>query len=172
MAKIPKLRVISDPDEIRPQKRVPELLRVPADKPVTGVLLVNAPFELPTHFDGSHTVICPGEDTCEIHALRQLRMYYLVAIIDRNSNGVSWYQLSDRAGLALMQQLREMEKPCYGTTVKIGRERKTMSAPIVVAVDPWAVTRGRIPKPMEPSETLERVFNSPKLGGKPNLKPL
>lgn len=166
MARIPRLKAVSSADEIRPVKRVPELVRVPADKPLVGVILCNAPFHMPTHFDGTHTVLCAGDGECEQCAHRALRNYYLVALLDRNSSTVSWVQLSDHACTALLRQIREMERSFFGTVVKIGRERKHMQAPITVAVDQWATVTGRLPKPIDPQETLERVFNSPKVTGK------
>jgi len=171
MAKIPKLKAVSSFDEIRPQKRVPELIRVPADKPITGVVLCEAPFHMPTHFDGKRTVICSGESSCEHCGKRAIRDYYLIAIHDRNSGVTSWVQLSDHAAAMLLRQLRELERELFGVVVKVGRERKHMQAPITVAIDQWANVSGKLPKPIDPQETLERVFNSTKLSGdKPNKR--
>jgi hypothetical protein len=160
MSKLPKLRQVSSADQIKPQRKVPELIRVPADKPIVGVLLVTAPYEMPTHWTGSRTVICPGPAQCEHCPHKGIKMYYLVAILDKNSNVTSWVELTEMAGLSLMQQLTELQKACYGSVVRIGRERKTMKSPITVAIDQWARVADRLPKPMEPTETLERVFNA------------
>jgi len=165
MAKIPRLRPVLSTDDITPQKRVPELIRVPAAKALTGILVCDSPFYMPTHFDGKFTVLCPGIDTCQLHTVRALRDYYLIALCDKNSGVVSWVQLSDHAAASLMRQIRDLERGFYGTCIKVGRERPHMQAPITVSVDQWANVSGRLRDPMTPEETLERVFNSPKVNG-------
>jgi hypothetical protein len=170
MGKIPRLRAVSPRDEIRVEKKVPELLRVPWDKPLTGICLCTTLFEFPTHFDGEHTVICPGELTCELHTVRPLRVYYLLALLDRNTGVRAWYQLPDRAANALLQELREKEMLLLGSTITIGRERKSQKAPVRVSIDPYAKTPDLRGKPLDPQETIERVFSSPKLARKANLK--
>jgi len=170
MAKIPRLRPVTDPAEIQPQKRVAELIRVPADKPLCGVLVSAAPFHMPTHWTGSRTVICAGQGACEHCPHRGIKDYYLIALLDKLSGVVSWVELTEYAATSLLSQIREAQRPFHGTVVKIQRERKTMKAPIKVAVDLYANVHGRLPKPVEPTETLERVFNSQRSTTKPQLK--
>lgn len=162
MAFIPLLRPVSDPADIQPQKRVPELIRVPADKPLCGVLVCTAPFHMPTHWTGERTVICGGPNACEHCPHRGIKDYYLVALLDKLSGVVSWIELTEYAASSLLHQLQQAQRPFHGSVVKIQRERKTMKAPITVAVDLYANVHGRLPQPLEPSETLERVFNSPR----------
>jgi hypothetical protein len=172
MAKIPKLRTITDPSEIQPRKKVPELIRVPGDKPLRGILCCNGPVHLPTHWTGSRTVICEGQGACEHCPHKGIKDYYLVALMDKITGVVSWVELTENAAQSLLCQLREFERSFYGALVQIGRERKTMSAPIVVAVDLNSQVSGRLPKPMDPTETLERVFNSTRSTGVPARKPV
>lgn len=170
MAKIPSLKLVADPAQIKPQKKLPELIRVPCDKPLKGILCCNGPFHMPTHWTGSRTVICTGEGQCEHCPHRGIKDYYLVALLDKNTGNVSWVELTEGAALDLLNQLRELEHTFYGAIVHIGRERKTMKAPITVSVDINSRVSGRLRAPMEPSETLERVFNSPKSHGRAKLK--
>jgi len=163
MSKIPKLRPVFSADEIQPQKRVAELVRVPADRSINAIVLCECLYEMPTHFDGQRTVLCSGEGHCEHCAHRAMRMYYLIASLDITTNTIVWVQLSQLAGESLLRQARQLERPLYGLKVTIGRVRKKKEAPITVDIDLYATVSDRLPKPMEPSETLERVFNSPKL---------
>ena len=169
MARIPRLKAVSVHDEIRVEKRVPELLRVPWEKPVSGIALCNTLFEFPTHFDGQRTCICPGKETCDLCGLRPLRVYFLIALHDRNSGRVVWYQLTDRAADQLHRQLRESQKALFGSLVKIGREKKTPKSAVWVELDIYASPHGKLPKPLDPTETIERVFTSPKLARKAGL---
>jgi len=107
---------------------------------------------------------------CEHCPHRGIKDYYLVALLDRNSGNVSWVELTEGAALDLLNQLRELEHEFYGAVVRIARERKTMKAPITVSIDINSKVHGRLRAPMEPSETLERVFNSPKSSSKARLK--
>jgi len=170
MAKIPRLKAVSIHTEIKVQKRVPDLLRVPWEKPVIGIALCNSLFDFPTHYDGQFTRICPGEGECDLCGKRDLRQYYLIAVLDRNSGKLAWYQLTDRAAESLHRQLRDSEKALYGSIVKLGREKKTAKSAVVVELDLYSAPHGRIPKAVEPHETIERVFSSPKLALKAGLK--
>jgi len=172
MSKIPRLRTVSQPCDIQPVKRVPELIRVPADRTISAILLCTELTELPTHYNGTHTVICDGDGRCTLCAHRALRVYYLAGILDKHSNEVFWVQLSELAGRSLLEQARELQRPLFGLCVKISRVRKKKEAPITVEVDPYARVPDLNRKPIEPSETLERVFNSPKLNGKNRNKPV
>lgn len=170
MAKIPKLKPVSVHSEIKVQKRVPDLLRVPWEKPITGIALCNSLFDFPTHYDGEFTRICAGEGECELCGVRPMRQYYLLAVLDRNSGKLAWFQLTDRAAESLHRQLRDSEKALYGSIVKIGREKKSPKSAVYVELDLYSTPHGRIPKPVDPQETIERVFNSPKLARKAGLK--
>jgi len=172
MAVIPRLAQVSAEADITPQKRVPELIRVPADRAIKAIILSESLFRLPTHYDGAHTVICAGELGCDLCAHRALRVYYLVAVLDTHSGVISWCQLSELAAKSMLRQCREAERGLYGTIFTIGRERPKKQAPITVALDRYATVNSRVPKAMEPSETLERVFNSPKLNGKHRREPV
>jgi hypothetical protein len=170
MAKIPRLKMVADPAQIQPQKKLPELIRVPAEKPLKGILVCAAPFHMPTHWTGSRTILCGGEGQCEHCPHIGTKHYYLIALLDRNSGTITWVELTEHAALDLLNQLRELEREFYGSLICITRERKTMKAPIHVSVDINSKVHGRLPKPMDPEETLERVFNSPKSRGNGRVK--
>jgi len=172
MAKIPRLKAVADPTQIRPQKKVPELIRVPADKPLRGILCCTAPFHMPTHWTGSRTVICTGPEDCEHCPHRGIKDYYLVALMDKITGIISWVELTEHAASSLLLQLRQLEVIFHGAIVQIGRERKTMSAPITVSVDCNSRVSSRLPKPLDPQETLERVFNSSRSTSNGKPKPV
>jgi len=172
MARIPTLRPVSHTDEIVVQKKVPELLRVPCERPVIGIALCNTLFALPTHYNGERTSICTGPEECKECGHRALRVYYLLALYDRNTAITAWFQLPDRAAHSLLEQLRQAEKALYGSILQLSRERKTMKAPVRVALDVYSAVSGRLPKPMDPTETLERVFSEKKTTRKKATKAL
>ena len=172
MPKLPRLNCVTDRKVIVVEKRVPELRRVPADKPVQGILVCTGPYHMPTHWVGNRTQICAGEGQCEHCPHVGIKHYFLVALLDKHNGEIAWYALTDQAADSLLYQMEQLQRPFFGSLVRLGRERKTMKAPQTVTVDSYSSVQGRLPKPQEPTETLERVFNSPRSGRKAPAKVL
>jgi hypothetical protein len=160
MEEFPTLRMTLSADEIAVPKRVPELIRVPAFPALHGIVLAKGLFEMPTHYNGSLTRLCVGPETCSLCKDHELRIYHLLALLNRNDGTVSWVQLTPDPARSLLQQIREAQRPLYGSTVKVGRVRKHISAPIYATLDPYANAHGNLPKPVDPSETIARCFGS------------
>jgi hypothetical protein len=170
MRKIPRLAPVTSLDDVPAEKKVPDMVRVPAAKPIVGVVICETIFSLPTHWDGSFTVICSGPGQCDLCPNVGLKPYFLLGVWDRNESIAKWVQLTSYAARSLLNQIQELQVPLYGLTVRIARERPTMKAPITCVIDRYATVQGRLPKPIDPQETIERVFGSPKTSRKPKLK--
>lgn len=159
MPYIPLLRPVTDQDEIVLPKRIPEMIRVPAAG-LTGLCLSESLFRLPTHWNGSRTVICPAPKECDLCETSELREYFLLGFHDNADRSVVWVQLTPPAGRMLLQQCRALNRPLHGTTVKITRARKKGNSPVSVAVDQWANCTSKLPILSDPQETIARVFAS------------
>jgi len=162
-SKLPKLRRIVGADQVPTDKAVPKIVRVPASDPIVGTVVSDSIFEMVTHYAQGFTRLCVGEEDCELCGLSPRRFYGLLAVWPRSATGPQWVQLTPKAVLQLMQEVTERQTVLHGLNVKISRERKTKNAPIVVAIDEWARTQSRLPKPLTPEETIERVFGSKKI---------
>jgi len=76
-----------------------------------------------------------------------------------------WIQLTDDAISELRLAMRE-RTDLLGRECKIGRERPTMKSPIWVQFTDEYTSPKRLPKPLTPHETLDRVFNGEGQGRK------
>jgi hypothetical protein len=160
MSKIPRLKPVVSVNDIAVTRKVPEMVRVPAIDPIVGPVICEAIFSLPTHWAGGRTVICTGKEECEHCAHIGTKHYFLLAVWDRNESAAKWVQLTEHAAASLLNQIAELQIPLYGCVVRISRERKTLKAPITVVIDRYASVPGRLPKAIDPQETIERVFGS------------
>lgn len=160
MASIPRLKPVVSIDDIAVTRKVPELVRVPAIDPIVGPVICESIFSLPTHWVGGRTTICPGKAECENCAHISTKQYFLLAVWDRNESAAKWVQLTEHAAASLLNQIAELQIPLYGCVVRIGRERKTLKAPVTIVIDRYASVTGRLPKAIDPHETIERVFGS------------
>lgn len=160
MERIPKLNRVTSPGEVPTQRKVAELIRVPAIDPIIGYVCSDSIFSLPTHYVHPRTRICKGEDDCEFCGHYALKWYGLIAVWHRNDNAAKWVQLTSQAAHTLLNEVVRRQVPLHGLCVRIGRERKVKNAPIVIAIDDTMRVSARLPKPMDPQETIERVFGS------------
>lgn len=151
---------ITSAEQIQRPQKVPELIRVPADPPLSVIAVATTLFGIQTHYDGSLTRLCPGEETCLLHSVRPLRSYFLLGAVDKQDNQVKWIQLTADAAASLLNQLVTLQVSLYGSVLRIGRQRKTTAAPIVVSLDPIAKIHGRLPGPADPTLTIEKVFGT------------
>ena len=161
--KIPRLRRIVGAEQVPTEKAVPKIVRVPANDPIIGTVVSDSIFELVTHYSQGFTRLCAGEEECEMCGLAPRRFYGLLAVWPRSATGPQWVQLTPKAVLHLMGEITERQIVLHGLNVKISRERKVKNAPITIAIDEWARTVSRLPKPLTPDETIERVFGSKKI---------
>lgn len=156
-----RLIPVTSIDDVPIQRKVPEMIRVPAAPALSGIAISATLFKLPTHYDGAITRLCPGEKTCALHESRELRLYYLLGFFDKRDAKVKWIQLTADAARSLIHQLEESQQALYGSCLKIARERPRIEAPVVIALDPYAKVHGRLCPPIDPQETIDRVFGTP-----------
>lgn len=173
MANQSLFRVITQPGQIEVRESVPELRRVPADRAFHGPLLSDGVFEVPLHWTGSRRQRCYASTGFCAHCDKCPRCdSFLVALWDKNERRALWVELTDHAADNLALALEEANKPYYGTVVKIGRERKTIKAPILIELDTWATVSNRLPAAMLPDDTIIRVFESANTPRKRKKKPV
>ena len=145
--------------EARGQKRVAELIRVPAEGVVEGIITSSEIWELPTHWSMGRTRPCTARaGECTLCESLSVRWYYLIEIYLRLKQRRVWVQLTEDAKLSLQLQLKE-GRTLHGRDVRIGRERKTLRAPVWIVLESGTTSPDRLPKPRSPQETLERVFS-------------
>jgi len=161
MPRIPKLQPVRSPADVPISRKVPALVKVPAGKPIVGVVISDCIFQMPTHYVGGRTTLCGGEDQCEYCGSVELRFFGLIAVWDRNESQGKWVQLPAQAASHLLNELAELQVPLQGVTVRIARERNTVKSPVVISIDRYAQVQSRLPKPWTPEETIERIFSSP-----------
>jgi len=169
MEKIPRLNRVSGKSDIPQERKVAEMIRVPAMDPIVGIVVCDAIFSLPTHFANGRTRICTEKPDCEYCGTVPMKWYGLIAVWGRNDHQAKWVQLTSSAAGMLLSALEERQLPLHGLSVRICRERKVKNAPIVIAIDEYARVPERLPKPMDPQETIERVFgktSSPRSNGR------
>lgn len=156
------LEKVTSADEIVTPKKTTELVRVPADHPIRGIVACDGLFALKTHWDGKRNrrVLCQGEGPCEIHETCRLLTSHLIAVWDLREDKPVWIELTPHAGRNLLQQIQRLEMALFGATVLIGRVRKHEKAPICVTVDTTAAPKTIMKKAMTPEETIARVFES------------
>jgi hypothetical protein len=133
---------------------------VPAVDPIVGIVVSDSIFALQTHYVHPRTRICLGDDECEFCGKIPLKWYGLIAILGRNDSQAKWVQLTSQAAAALLHEVSTRQLSLHGLCVRIARERKVKNAPIVVAIDEYSRVPSRLPRPMDPQETIERVFGS------------
>ena len=142
------------PDE----KKVPELVIVPAADALEGIIACERLYELPCHWIGNNTVLCTGDpETCEHHEY-PAKWYALLALYQRSKQRYIWVRLTSQAVYALQDCLNGSDR-IMGRTCRIQRERKSLKAPITMWVDDLGlstVTRGITPQ--TPEDTIARVF--------------
>lgn len=140
------------------EKRVPELIRVPATENLKGVIVSDQIWELETHWHNRRTRPCTAKQGfCELCETAPYRWYGLIALYRPLKQRAVWVQLTVDAIDTLRLAMRE-RTDLLGREVEIGRERPTMRAPIWVRFNETSIAPKRLPKPLTPHETLHRVF--------------
>lgn len=140
------------------EKRVPELIRVPADDVLRGIVCCDQVWELATHWHQGRTRPCTAANGhCELCGVAPDRWYGLLCLYRPREQRYVWVQLTADAVTTLLLAMREGVE-LLGAEVTIGRERKTLRAPVWIKFDPYKTKPERLPKPQTPHETLQRVF--------------
>jgi len=155
-----KLKPMGLHTQIREAPKTPELIRVPADEVIEGVVCCSEIWELPTHWHNNRTRICT-EDTppCELCPIAPFRLFGLVAVYRPRKQAHVWVQLTVDAIETIRLEIRNGLE-LLGSEIEIGRLRKTMKAPIYAKLKKTYTAPARLPKALEPHETIARVFFS------------
>lgn len=142
------------------EKRVAELIRVPVGETIKGTIVSDRPWKLETHWHNRRTRPCTAaQGACELCPVAPYRLYFLIAVYLPRKQRPVWVQLTSEAFGEFRLAMRE-STDMLGREIEIGRERPTLRAPIWIRIaDAYATTKARLPKPLEPHETLARVFN-------------
>lgn len=160
MATVPRLNRVTSITDVPVERKVAEMIRVPAVDPICGAVVSDSIFALETHYVHPRTRICTGVRTCEFCNIIPIKWYGLIAVWDRNWTAPKWVQLTSQAAASLLQEVAARQLTLFGLCVRIGRQRKVKNAPIVISIDEYARVGSRLPKPMDPQETIERVFGT------------
>lgn len=155
-----RLESVDSIDEIYVPRRVPRIERVPVVADVTGMVMCDRLFKLPTHFNGRRTVLCPGKSECDLHKTCALRVYFLCAIYESDQRELTWYQLPANAAKALLLGVKTLDRPLFGINVRVGRKWKDKNAPVTLSIDPYARPGTDHLKPVSPEESVKRCFFS------------
>jgi hypothetical protein len=160
MDQIPRLARVTGRSDVPTDRKVPQLIRVPAIDPIVGIVVSDSIFALPTHFSEGRTRLCVGESACSMCGVAPTKWYGLIAVWSKMERRPMWVQLTSQAADRLLAEIEQRQMVLHGLSVRICRERKVKNAPIVITIDPYAHVPDGLPKPLDPQETIERVFGS------------
>jgi hypothetical protein len=139
-------------------KKVPRLIRVPANKALIGWVLSDRLWRLNVHFNGKRSRPCTiHTGVCDLHNTRPLRSYFLVCIWQTYEDVSVWVQVTPEALKPLQQQFANWAD-LLGRELEIGRIRPNMAAPVYTKLRDVYATAKKIKKVQTPEETLQRVF--------------
>lgn len=142
------------------EKQVPELIRVPSDEELVGVICSDQIWELPTHWHDGRTRPCTiASGQCALHESAPFRWYGLLCVYIQRKQRRVWVQLTAQAVQTLQLSLRE-RTDLLGRDVRIGRERKTLKSPVYVHVGERSHAGRQLSRGVEPHDTLARVFGT------------
>jgi hypothetical protein len=144
-------------DPIEVPRKVPRLIRVPAEKPIKGVLISDRLWKLLLHYNGKRCRPCTMKSgACDLCNIRPLRAYYLLCVHQTFEDSTVWIQVTPDALLPVQRQYVNFAD-LFGHEIEIGRIRKSKAAPIYMAVQQYTAVR-KVKHPADPTETLRRVF--------------
>jgi len=154
------LESVDDLDQIQVPQRFPRIERVPWHRIVKGDVLCDRLFKLPTHFVGTRSQLCPGRAKCGHCKKLRLCVYFLCAVYDAEAREAIWYQLTPPAAKLLLLGVKTLGRPLFGAQVQISRKWKDKNAPVILAVDNYAMSRVSMHRPLTPEESVKRCFFS------------
>jgi len=151
------------------EKRVAELIRVPAAETLKGTICSDQVWSLPTHWHEGRTRPCTeAQGACELCGVAPSRWYGLLALYLPLKQKVVWIQLTAEAVGQFQLAMRE-RVDMLGREIEIGRERKTLRAPVWIRFTDQHSSPKRLPKAATPHQTLNRVFFPPQRS-RPNAR--
>lgn len=155
-----RLERVVTPQHVPAQRKVAELIRVPAVDPLRGIVVSDCIYALNTHFINGRTILCKGREACEYCEKVSLKWYGLIALIPLHGDGVKWVQLTPPAAQSLLQQVMAAQVELFKVGVIIRRRGKKVNSPVIVDLEDRTTYRATQIKPQTPEATIERVFGS------------
>lgn len=153
-------------DSIEVKESCPRIERVPASPALEGHIISKHLYLIKLHYARGHSRICGGPQNCEFCKTHRMDPYLLMGYWLRNPRRTIWLQLPLKAGKAIMFACKVLQRPIFGTFVRVSREWNGTNAPVRVNVDPGEQQEIRLPSPILPDVAIERTFYSPKVTGK------
>lgn len=155
-----RLERVLAPDHVPAQRKVAELIRVPAIDTLRGIVVSDCIFALNTHFISGRTVLCKGRVACEHCEKVSLKWYGLIALIPIHGDGIKWVQLTPPAAQSLLAQVQAAQVELFKCGVAIRRRSKKVNSPVLIDLEDRTSYRCTQIKPQTPEATIERVFGS------------
>jgi len=149
-------------DNPAPRKRLTPIVSVGATDQITATILSESVWGLDTHWWRGSTVPhdqTPGQCAYCIEKAPMKWRGFLYAFL-RGRNELAFIELTDFAFQRLRKEA-EGRETLRGLIIGLHRERKTVKAPVVIAIVGEEPAGKTLPKSRTPEETLKRLWKLP-----------